>query len=111
MLQPKIYSVKSNQMNKFMQDFTLSARMWTAYSADKVETVARHYGLIPHNAYYREFDAENEQLLFGVNPLDIPEGEIVTMDFGDGVVAFIGSGPEHVIKGVPDMKKLPPSKG
>lgn len=51
-------------MNQIVRDFTGVPRAWPAYSADKVEVMARHCGAIPQTAYYHNFDPVNEMLIF-----------------------------------------------
>lgn len=62
-----IYHVPAVEMNKRIQEFMSSPREFTAYPADRVEAVARHYNLIPQNAHYSCFIEENNILVFVVN--------------------------------------------
>lgn len=58
-------------MNKIVYEFTLTHRPWTAYSADKVEIMARWYQAVPKTALYAGFDPQTETVIFAV-PFDEP---------------------------------------
>lgn len=97
----KYTRIKSEAMTEAMRQFTNSPRPWTAYPADRIEVVARHFGLIPKNFMYVEFYQNTEELVFASPAmLDIPETEF----------EIVVEEKERVLKGVPEQKKLPPGK-
>lgn len=65
----KPYRVPSEQMNEIVAAFTLNRRPWPAFGADKIEVMARWYGVVPQNALYSAFDDDSEELIFTL-PLD-----------------------------------------
>lgn len=58
------YYVTSMAMDTIVREFTLVPRHWPAWSADKIETMARWAGVIPADALYQGFDTKNDLLIF-----------------------------------------------
>ena len=63
----KVTRITSHQMNVLVRDFTLGSRLWTSFSADKIETILRYYHLIKNNEHYVKFDTKTEELIFTSN--------------------------------------------
>lgn len=63
------FYIPEASMNEALHDFMGSVRPFTAYGVDKLEVVARHYGLVPTNAHYAEFDSDTRELHFIVSIL------------------------------------------
>lgn len=61
--------VKSLVFQKMMDEFTLSSRMWTAYTPNKLEHIMRFYHLLPAGFLYSRFDTVSEELIF-VGPVN-----------------------------------------
>ena len=60
------WHIKASRVNKELRDFTLAQRPFTAYGADKVEAVLRHVGLLDEKMFYVRFDADTDELVFGL---------------------------------------------
>lgn len=65
------FFVPSLVLDKIIREFTLSARFWTAYPADKIETILRYNHIIPGLMYYSHFDSEKECAVFSMNKSDM----------------------------------------
>jgi hypothetical protein len=81
------YAVAEDKMNSRLQEFMSSPRPFTSYPADRLEVVARHYNLIPENAYYVGYDANTQVLWFKVN--NRAHGEPRWKDAAKGFIARI----------------------
>lgn len=63
------YMISQDLVNKKLEEFTMTPRLFTAYPADRIETVLRHYNVIPKNAYYQGFDTTTNCVRFVVNEM------------------------------------------
>jgi len=77
-VQRKYMSVPSAELQKKVQEFTLSTRFWTAFPSDKIEHILRYYHLLPDGFLYAHFDPETNEAIF-VGPPELtsrglPEG-------------------------------------
>lgn len=61
------YAIAEDRLNKCIAEFMSSPRPFTAYPADRIEVIARHYNLIPQNAHYVGYDANTRVVWFTVN--------------------------------------------
>jgi hypothetical protein len=63
------YYIPDIQVNSYLHKFTQNPRPFTAYSADIIEAVLKHYNVIPQNAHYARFDVDFNRLIFQVSEL------------------------------------------
>jgi len=56
--------VTTRLMNEIVASFTLNQRPWPAFSADRIEVMARWWGAVPKEAIYKGFDADTDELIF-----------------------------------------------
>lgn len=61
------YAVTEDKLNQRLQEFMVSPRPFTAYPADRLEAVAKHYNLIPQNAHYVGYDPNARCVWFKIN--------------------------------------------
>ena len=61
--------IPSTVADALMRIETKSARSWTAYPIDQVETILRQNAMIGLNDYYAYFDPHNEFLVFSKPPI------------------------------------------
>lgn len=57
-------AVPSVELQKKVQEFTLSTRFWTAYPSDKIEHILRYYHLLPDGFLYAHFDPDTNEAIF-----------------------------------------------
>lgn len=67
-------AVPSAELQKKIQEFTLSGRFWTAYSSDKIEHMLKYYHLLPDGYLYAHFDPDANVAIFVGPPQITPEG-------------------------------------
>lgn len=58
------YRLASAKMQGIVYRFTNSQRHWTAYSADRIEVMARWSQEVADDAMYSDFDPDKEELMF-----------------------------------------------
>jgi len=106
-------AVPSLDLQKKVQEFTLSERFWTAYPADKIEHILRYYKLLPDRFYYAGFNAETNEAMF-VGPPQIT-GAGLPQEYemlpADDKFLRLPPSKDALILDPPSGKVLPPPSG
>lgn len=77
-----------------VEAFTLSKRMWTAYTPDKFEHIMNFYHLLPEGFLYSRYDTEKEELVF-LGPIfhtSLPQSTQLMTAVKQGKVKYLTSG-------------------
>jgi len=86
MFERHYFKIKSEKLQQKVQEFTKSTRFWTAYPADTLETVLKHYNILPAEYRYAHFNPDTEEAIFVGSPYiperDLPEGVTILPDTG-----------------------------
>jgi len=93
MFERQYMAVKSEDLQKKVQEFTLSTRFWTAYPADKIEHILKYYHLLPEGFHYAQFDPSAEAAIF-VGPPQLTDSGLP-----DGFQMLPDTGAERKLTG------------
>jgi hypothetical protein len=64
------FAIQSEHLQKLINDFTLAGRAWTAYPADKLETILKYNKAIPDDFRYAYFEPNQNAVIF-VGPAEL----------------------------------------